>query len=210
MPDPLPQLPILAQAFDAAYAACARTASQLPPRQQSDEILAAVARFCRVQVEAGRCGDDLGETMLVSALAAGGADPPALTRLLAAVNAQAADDAFPAAGLDPRNRHGWTAATPPDVPRIISRPSWREPTDTLLAELRRDTAGLSGQRLCEQLAANLQLAAGPAWLAPEQPAADAFAAQMLPVTIAAYYLYVMELRLRDLESMLEGTPDAER
>jgi hypothetical protein len=160
VPDPLPQLPILTQAYDAAYAACARTASRLPPREQSDEILSAVARFCRVQAEAGRYGDDLGEVLLVRTLATGAADPAALTGLLATINAHAANDDFPAASFDPRNRQGWTATTPPEVPRIISRPPWRGPTDDLLAELRRDTAGLSGQRLCEQLAANVQLAAG--------------------------------------------------
>jgi hypothetical protein len=211
----LPDLPLLTETYDRAYQACARSAPGLPLRQQSDELLSAVARFCRVQVEAGRVGAEWGEDTLVRVLADAAGDPHRLTALLARINAEAgADDHFPASRFDPRNRRGWACGAAPTLPRIVQAPSWLAPTDAVLAELRRDTEGLTGQRLCEQFIGNLQLAAGPAYLAPEHAAdaaggeaaaeADACAPQMMPVTLFAYYALCFEQRIRDLETQLQG------
>ena len=153
--------------------------------------------------------------MLVRVLAEAAGDPHRLTALLARINAEAgADDPFPAGRLDPRNRQGWGAAASYAVPRIVQQPPWLVLTDAVLAELRRDTEGLTGQRLCEQLGANLQLVAGPAYLAPEHAAdaaggevaaeADACAPQMMPVTLMAYCAMCYEQRIRDLETQLQG------
>ena len=155
MPD-LPRLPVLAQAYDAAYVACAREVSRLTPRRQSDEILRAVARFCLAQAQAGRTCDDIAEAKVVGVLAGAAADPFALTQLIAEINAAAGDNDFPASALDPRGRQGWAHAQPGHAPRIISWPPWQVPTDDILDELRRYTCGLSGARLHAQLAANIE------------------------------------------------------
>jgi hypothetical protein len=202
MPDSLPRLPVLAQAYDAAYAACSREIARLSPRRQSDEILRAVARFCLTQAEAGRTCDDIAEAKLVGVLAAAAADPFTLTRFIADMNAQSADADFPAAALDPRNRHGWAHPQVGNAPRIISRPPWQQSTDESLDELRRYTCGLRGERLHAQLAANIE-ASTEAFIVPENPGIDPRPHHMMPVTAAAYYLLCFEQRIRDLETALE-------
>jgi hypothetical protein len=119
------------------------------------------------------------------------------------MNTQSEDDDFPAARLDPRNRHGWAHPQPGHAPRIISRPPWQQSTDDTLDELRRYTCGLSGERLHAQLAANIEARTEPAFIVPKDPAKDARAHHMMPVTIAAYYLLAMEQCIRDLETALE-------
>ena len=200
MPNPLPRLAVLAQAFDIAYQACAREAAHLPPRQQSDVMLSAVARFCFAQAEAGCTCDDIVEGRLIGILAGAAQDPVQLTRLIAAINAEAEDDDFPAARLDPRNRHGWAKAGPHTMPRIICKPPWQQSTDDLLAELRRGTEGLHGERLHAQLATNIENQTAGNFIVPEQPHADR---NMMPMTTAAYYLLAFEARIRDLETALE-------
>ena len=195
MPNPLPRLAVLAQAFDIAYQACAREAAHLPPRQQSDVMLSAVARFCFAQAEAGCTCDDIVEGRLIGILAGAAQDPVQLTRLIAAINAEAEDDDFPAARLDPRNRKGWGRDG-----RIIAAPPWSQPTDELLAELRRGTEGLHGERLHAQLATNIENQTAGNFIVPEQPHADR---NMMPVTTAAHYLLAFEARIRDLEAALE-------
>ena len=202
MPD-LPRLPVLAQAYDAAYVACAREVSRLTPRRQSDEILRAVARFCLAQAQAGRTCDDIAEAKVVGVLAGAAADPFALTQLIAEINAAAGDNDFPASALDPRGRQGWAHAQRGHVPRIINRPPWQAPIDDILDELRRHTGGLIGARLHAQLATNIEARTTPAFIVPEDSTRDARAHHMMPVTIAAYYLLAMEQRIRDLETALE-------
>jgi hypothetical protein len=204
----MPELPILTAAYDAAYAAISREIAHLPPRQQSNEVLRHVARFC--QAQEGRACDHLAEAAVVSALAAAAADPFTLTRFIADINAQSEDDDFPAARLDPRNRHGWAHPQPGHAPRIISRPPWQQPTDGILDELRRHTGGFSGERLHAQLAANIEARTTPAFIVPENPGLDSHAhhsvdaqRHMMPVTIAAHYLLCFEQRIRDLETALE-------
>jgi hypothetical protein len=87
MPDPLPRLPVLAQAYDAAYVTCAREVSRLAPRRQSDEVMRAVARFCLAQAQAERSCDDIAEAGVVGVLARAAADPVQLTQLIAELNA---------------------------------------------------------------------------------------------------------------------------
>jgi hypothetical protein len=195
MPDPLP---ILTQAFDAAYVACAREVATLPPWHQSNEIMYHVARFCRAQH--GRDCDHPGERKIIEALGNAAVDPASLTALIAEINAEAGDDDFPAARLDPRNRHGWARARAGELPRIIARPPWQQPTDDLLAQLRRYTEGLHGERLHAQFATNIENRAGGNFIVPEQPHADH---HMMPVTLTAYYLQCFEQRIRDLETALE-------
>jgi hypothetical protein len=201
MPDPLPRLPVLTQAYDAAYAAVAREAASLSPRRQSDAILSAVARFALAQAEAGRTCDDIVEARLIGTLACAAQDPVQLTQMIADLNAAAEDDDFPAARLDPRGRHGWAKAGPHAMPRIITKPPWSESTDDLLGELRRYTDTLRGERLHAQLAANIELATSPFFIVSDPRTRDD--PHMMPVTIAAYYLLAFEARIRDLETALE-------
>jgi hypothetical protein len=200
MLDPLPRLPILTQAYDAAYAACSREIAHLSPRRQSDEVLRHVARFCLAQV--GRPCDDIAEAKLVGVLAGAAADPFALTQLIAAINAESGDADFPAASLDPRGRHGWTAAIHAGMPRIIHKPPWQQSTDELLAELRVYTEGLNGERLHAQLAANIENRAGGNFIVPDN-GTDPRPARMMPVSIAAGYILAFEQLIRDLETALE-------
>jgi hypothetical protein len=198
MSDPLPRLPILTAAYDAAYAACAREAPQLTPSRQSDAILSAVARFALAQTEAGRPIDNSAEATIVGTLAQAAADPVQLTQLIADLNAAAEDDDFPAGRLDPRNRQGWGRNG-----RIICRPPWSEPTDDTLAELRRYTEGLHGERLHAQLAINIENQTAGNFIVPEDPRLDPMAHHMMPVTLVAHYLRCFEQRIRDLETALE-------
>jgi hypothetical protein len=192
MPDDPPRVP--AQAFDAAYAACPRELQRASPRQQSDEILRHVARFCRDR--AADC-DSLAEAMIVKAFAEGARDPFALMQLIADINTEAGDDDFPAAALDPRGRRGWGACG-----RLVCRPPWSEDTDAVLDDLRRYTEGLSKARLWTQLAANIELCAEPAFIVPDN-GNDPRANHMMPVALAAYYLQCFEQRIRDLETALD-------
>jgi hypothetical protein len=199
---------VLAQAYDVAYRTVAPAIHRASPRVQSDEILRAVARFC----QAADLHDlDHAERIIVATLAGAASDPVRLTRLIAAINAEAGDDDFPAARLDPRGRHGWAAAKPGQIPRIICRPPWSEPTDDVLAELRCDTDHLCGERLHAQLKLNIEPATDPFFLVPENPALDAHEHHMMPTAIAACYLLAFEARIRDLEDALaeERTNHAE-
>jgi hypothetical protein len=204
MPNPLPRLAVLAQAFDIAYQACAREAAHLPPRQQSDVMLSAVARFCFAQAEAGCTCDDIVEGRLIGILAGAAQDPVQLTRLIAAINAEAEDDDFPAARLDPRNRKGWGRDG-----RIIAAPPWSQPTDELLAELRFGTDGLHGERLYQQLRANITDRAPVFIVSDPRARADP---DMIPVSLVAAYFQAFEHKIRDLEDALfeaERSPYAE-
>jgi hypothetical protein len=182
----LPGLPLLTAAFDAAYAACPRETPQLAPRQQSDELLRHVARFCEAQ--AGSPCDNLAEANVVSALAAMAADPVALIQLISAMNAQSDAD-FPGAALDPRNRHGWGRGG-----RIIAKPPWSESTDDLLARLLLATAGLHGEKLHFQLMANIEDS-----LEPIYRAADRSGRTLVPIALAGCHLLACVQRIRDLE-----------
>jgi hypothetical protein len=206
MPDPLPRLSILTAAFDAAYQACARDTARLPPRQQSDEIIRHVARFCLAQD--GRPCDHSAERKVVEALGSAATDPLTLTELIAGMNAQAEDADFPAAALDPRNRHGWGRSG-----RIIVKPPWSESTDDLLARLLLATEGLHGEKLHFQLMANIEDSLEPIYQATD-PAGRA----LVPIALAGCHLLACVQRIRDLEETvayleteLQRSPcDAER
>jgi hypothetical protein len=87
---------------------------ELPPRQQSDEILRAVAEVCRsmpipchgLDYMAADPDRHRGEFMTITALADLATDPAELARFIADVNREFVDDDFPAARLDPDGRRG--------------------------------------------------------------------------------------------------------
>jgi hypothetical protein len=206
MPDPLPRLPILTAAFDAAYAACARAVARLSPRQQSDEILRHVARFCLAQD--GRPCDHSAERKVVEALGSAAIDPLTLTALIADMNAQSEDADFPAAALDPRNRQGWGRNG-----RIITKPPWSESTDDVLERMLLATEGLHGEKLHFQLMANIEDS-----LEPIYQAVDPSGRTLVPIALVGCYVLACVQRIRDLqatvvdlETELQRSPcDAER
>jgi hypothetical protein len=205
MPDPLPRLSLLAAAFDAAYQTCARDTARPTPRQQSDEIIRHVARFCLAQD--GRPCDQSAERKIIEALGSAAVDPLTLTALIAAMTAQSEDADFPAAALDPRGRQGWGRNG-----RIIAKPPW-DSTDELLARLLFATDGLHGEKLHFQLMVNIEDS-----LEPIYQATDPSGRALVPLTLVGCHLLACVQRIRDLEATvanleteLQRSPcDAER
>jgi hypothetical protein len=190
----MPDLAILATAYDVAYRTVTPAVRSAPPRIQSDEILCSVARACQA-ADGSTLG--LAERLIITAFAEAAANPAALTRLIAAINAEAGDNDFPAASLDPRGRRGWATSG-----RIICKPPWNDSTDGLLAELRFAAESLRGEKLHAQLAANIADRTEAFFLVPENPKLDPRAHRMLPLDLAAIYLLCFEVRIRELEDAL--------
>jgi hypothetical protein len=102
-----------------------------------------------------------------------------------------------------RRLRGWAKPRDGELPRIIVTPPWSVATDDLLADLRLATAGLSGERLYLQLRANITDRTEPHLLVPERSESEPTPATMIPVTLAAFYLFTYERKVRDLEDVLD-------
>ena len=108
-PEPRPRLTALRAVFNWAYVTRPAWVWDLPPRQQSDEILRAVCRVCRSYQMPCRGLDWMAldpklhhaELMTIAALGAVDEED-----LIATINADTPDHPFPAGDFDPDGRTG--------------------------------------------------------------------------------------------------------
>jgi hypothetical protein len=143
---------------------------------------------------------DATERAMVEHMGAMAHHPLQLEVFIAETHAAFPDDDFPAARLDPEARRGWPPAVSGAEARIERHPPWSEPTNDLTADLRAGTQHLIGEALHARINDNIR--ALPASFAVPNSGADPRRHDMMPVTVAAFYLYCLEQRIRELEGRM--------